>query len=87
MRFSGALSMGAIRALMPATLVTTVLALSGSGAQAFSGSCSRKLLQVDAETGDEVDSSASSGKTKRPAAADQRTPKKAGRSSRQKKAG
>jgi hypothetical protein len=35
MRFSGALSMGAIRALMPAILVTTALALSGSaGAQA-----------------------------------------------------
>jgi hypothetical protein len=35
MRFSGALWMGAIRALMPAILVTTALALSGSaGAQA-----------------------------------------------------
>jgi hypothetical protein len=36
MRFSGALSMGAIRALMPATLVTTALAVSGSaGAPLF----------------------------------------------------
>jgi hypothetical protein len=36
MRFSGALPMGAIRALMPATLVTTALAVSGSaGAPLF----------------------------------------------------
>jgi DNA end-binding protein Ku len=34
-----------------------------------------------------VDAERGGGKTKRPAAADQRTPKKAGRSSRQKKAG